>query len=56
MTHAHWFSSEIMFFQTKYKDRIKERGVSINELYLNNVNENMQRRDMVHLDFVNFSV
>lgn len=40
-------------FQTKYKDRIKGRGVSINELYLNNVNENMQRRDIVHLNFVN---
>lgn len=56
MTHAHWFSAEIMFFfffQTKYEDRIKERGASINELYLNNVNENMQSRDTFGLNFVN---
>lgn len=53
MTHAHWFSSEIMFFQTKYKDKIKGRGVSTNELYLNNVNEKIQRRDTVSLNFVN---
>lgn len=35
-------------FQTRYKDWIKGRGVSINELYLNKVNENVQRRDVVY--------
>ncbi len=53
MTHAHWFSSEIIFIQTEYKDGIKGRGVSVNELYLHDVNENMQRKDTVLLNFVN---
>lgn len=42
---AHWLLSKIMFFQAKYKDRIKGRVISTNELFFKYVNENMQIRD-----------
>lgn len=39
---------DYVFFQTRYEGGKKEREVSINESHLNNVNENMQRRDIVY--------